>query len=445
MIASRRQSAVIAGSTGVLRRTSMFLSRTSQSGYRSSLQSNESSILKSSLKSSLKASPRSPPVKTAAVTSATTVIYQKQTSKQSPMSKAKKKAPKPMATGVTNVAFESEGSTVADEDDDVFVAPKPRLTIPSLIEEETSLRSSNRTTNRNTDDVTKDDVKRETLEEIHEVGNDDVFEANQAKTLFGIQPGGTDSGPIDIPSDDITMTSSHFYQPAAQHQNHYHQHNEQINSNITDKPFTSGNNLTLQPTSGLAPDSISGSEDGVVTRRPSIHGIKLPSIQNDVPQVAIKTGLLLGSTTKEESKTEIEGLQEFQQQLKNGELPKAQDLKEEVEKKSETKSKKKKRKKPVTVPPEDDLEGLQNLQNDLNGHLQEQPSSLESMKSHQINEDQAKSSRKKKRRKSQKISSDLQATSSAASISPEDQQRLEDIYNRALEEQNFEKPSEGTV
>merc|ERR1712131_352166 len=163
------------------------------------------------------------------------------------------------------------------------------------------------------------------------------------------------------------------------------------------------------------------------------------------PQVAIKTGLILGSTTKEESKTEIEGLQEFQQQLKNGELPKVQDLKEEVEKKSETKSKKKKRKKPVTVPPEDDLEGLQNLQNDLNGHLHEQPSSLESMKNHQSNEDQAKSSRKKKRRKSQKISSDLQATSSAASISPEDQQRLEDIYNRALEEQNFEKPSEGTV
>merc|ERR1712131_182286 len=132
------------------------------------------------------------------------------------------------------------------------------------------------------------------------------------------------------------------------------------------------------------------------------------------PQVAIKTGLILGSTTKEEKKTE-------------------------------TKSKKKKRKKPVTVPPEDVLEGLQNLQNDLNGHLQEQPSSLESMKNHQSNEDQAKSSRKKKRRKSQKISSDLQATSSAASISPEDQQRLEDIYNRALEEQNFEKPSEGTV
>ena len=153
------------------------------------------------------------------------------------------------------------------------------------------------------------------------------------------------------------------------------------------------------------------------------------------------------TTLTEEAKTEIEGLQEFQEQLKNGNLPKVQEelsFDKETEQKKEKKSKKKKRKK--AVPPEDSpqgQEGLQKRQNGIEDHLQEQPSSLESMKSHQSNEE--KSSRKKKRRKSQKMSTDLQATSSAASISPEDQQRLEEIYNRALEEQNFENPSEGTV
>ena len=429
----------------------MFLSRTSQSGHRSSLQSNESSILKSSLKSSLKASPRSPAIKSptvkaAAVASATTVVYQKQpskqTSKQSPISKTKKKAPKPVAVGVTNVAYDSTDENSDAIDDDVFVPPKPRLTIPSLIEEETSLRSSNRTTNpRNTQNEDAmmtskvvDDVTRETLEEIHEVGNDDVFETKQEiKTLFGIKPGSTIPGPIssgDLSGNAAMMTSLHQYPTSVQH-------------NRT----TEYNN----PTSGYqhpTSDATSGSE---ITRKPSIHGIKLPSIQNEVPQVAIKAGLLLGSSTKEglqESKTDIEGLHEFQQQLKNGDLPKIEDfqedlpVKEGVQKKSETKPKKKKRKKPL---PEDNSE---DLQNGLEGHRHEQPSSLESTKSRQSlqnNEDQVKSSRKKKIRKSQKASSDLQATSSAASISPEDQQRLEDIYNRALEEQNFEKPSEGTI
>ena len=446
VIASRRQSVVIAGSTGVLRRTSMFLSRTSQSGHRSSLQSNESSILKSSLKSSLKASPRSPAVKPAGVAAATTVIYQKQATKQSPISKIKKKAPKPV-TGVTNVAFknESENHIVVDDDiddviDDVFVAPKPRLTIPSLIEEETSVRSSNRTTNRNTqqetDDVTKrpDDVNRETLEEIHEVGNEDVFDAANVKTLFGMKPG-------EISSSDVTMTSSNHSQPTSQQQNNafvYPQLDQSSISTPTDQSeHISGEKVVSQPVGTSDPP-----------RKPSIHGIKLPSIKNDVPPVAIKTGFLLGSASNTEgAKTEIEGLQEFQEQLKNGNLPKVQEelsFDKEIDQKKEKKSKKKKRKK--AVPPEDNpqgQEGLQNLQNGIEDHLQEQPSSLESIKSHQSNEE--KSSRKKKRRKSQKMSTDLQATSSAASISPEDQQRLEEIYNRALEEQNFENPSEGTV
>ena len=442
----------------------MFLSRTSQSGHRSSLQSNESSILKSSLKSSLKASPRSPAVNAAGVATATTVVYQKQNSKQSPISKIKKKAPKPN-TGIKNAAFENDDviEDIDDVADDVFVAPKPRLTIPSLIEEETSIRSSNRksSTNRNTlqetDDVirrTQDDVTRETLEEIHEVRNEDVFEAKNVKTLFGMKPSEMTSS-----SSDVVMTSSNH--PQQNHAFVYPQLDQPIpiSQNTDTSRVISGDNNTIQATSNVHSDITSVITSGVTTdptRRPSIHGIKLPSIKNEVPQVAIKTGLLLGTNSKtEDAKTEIEGLQEFQEKLKNGEIPKVQEepfFNEETEvtqqkKSSDKKSKKKKRKKPV--PPEDNAEALQNqegnqnLQNGLEGHLPEQPSSLESMKSHQSTEE--KSSRKKKRRKSQKMSSDLQATSSAASISPEDQQRLEEIYNRAVEEQNFEKPSEGTV
>ena len=459
VIASRRQSVVIAGSTGVLRRTSMFLSRTSQSGQRSSLQSNESSIPKSSLKSSLKASPRSPAVKAAGVTAATTVVYQKQTSKQSPISKIKKKAPKPI-TGVKNAAFENASENiVVDEDidgviDDVFIDPKPRLTIPSLIEEETSLRSSNRTTNQNTQQEMMvspgiDDVTRETLEEIHEVGNEDVFESNNVKTLFGIKPGEATSS-----TSDVIVSSTNQFQPTSQQKNNafvYPQLDKPFRITDTNKDeLTSSENKSAQPTSGGmfdAPD---------LPRKPSIHGIKLPSIKNsEVPPVAIKTGLLLGSNSKTgDNKTEIEGLQEFQEQLKNGDLPKIQESEfvneetEVTEQKKERKSKKKKRKK--VLPHEDlteDQESLQNLQNGLESHLQEQPSSLESMKSRKNTAEKSseKSSRKKKRKKSQKLSSDLQATSSAASISPEDQQRLEEIYNRAVEEQNFENPSEGTV
>lgn len=433
----------------------MFLSRTSQSGHRSSLQSNESSIPKSSLKSSLKASPRSPAVKAAGVTAATTVVYQKQTSKQSPISKIKKKAPKPV-TGVKNAAFDNASENfIVDEDvdgviDDVFIDPKPRLTIPSLIEEETSLRSSNRTTNQNTQQEMMtspgiDDVTRETLEEIHEVGNEDVFESNNVKTLFGIKPGQATSS-----TSDVIVTSTNQFQPNSQQKNNpfvYPQLDKPFTvTDINKDEFISSENKSAQPTSGGmfdAPD---------VPRRPSIHGIKLPSIKNsEVPPVAIKTGLLLGSNSKtEDNKTEIEGLQEFQEQLKKDELPKIQESEfvieetEVTEQQKEKKSKKKKRKK---ILPHEDLtvgqESLQHLQNGPESHLQEQPSSLESMST--AKKSSEKSSRKKKRKKSQKLSSDLQATSSAASISPEDQQRLEEIYNRALEEQNFENPSEGTV
>ena len=201
---------------------------------------------------------------------------------------------------MTNAAFKNESDIAVDDDiddviDDVFVAPKPRLTIPSLIEEETSVRSSNRTTNRNTlqetDDVTKrpDDVTRETLEEIHEVGNEDVFDATNVKTLFGMKPG-------EMSSSDVTMTSSNHAQPTNQQQNHpfvYPQLDQSSISTPTDKSeHTSGENVVSQPVGTSDPPP----------RKPSIHGIKLPSIKNDVPPVAIKTGFLLGSASNTEGR-----------------------------------------------------------------------------------------------------------------------------------------------